>query len=75
MAITLHYLAGGEYLDIREMWGIRTQTFYTIIEHVIPQIAAIKNPDCPSLEDILKMENPSQKSDWHGLRCSYQWCL
>ena len=64
MAITLRYLAGGEYLDIREMWGIRTQTFYTIIEHVIPQIAAIKNPDCPSLEDILKMENPSQKS-WH----------
>jgi hypothetical protein len=42
MAITLRYLAGGEYLDIREMWSIRTQTVYKIIEHVIPRIAAIK---------------------------------
>jgi hypothetical protein len=62
MAITLRYLAGGEYLDIREMWSIRTQPVYAIIEQVIPPIAAIKNPDCPSLEDILKIENHSQKS-------------
>ena len=35
LAISLRYLAGGS-LDIREMWGIRTATFFQILDEVIP---------------------------------------
>ena len=61
LAITLCYLAGGSYLDIREMWGIRTATFFKILDEVIPAVAAIRDPDCISLEEILEMDDEQKR--------------
>ena len=60
LAITLRFLAGGSYLDIKEMWGIRTNTFYDTVHVVLQEINIMPYPDCPTLNEILEMPEPKK---------------
>jgi hypothetical protein len=68
LAITLRYLAGGSYLDIREMWGIRTAAVFNTIHIVIPLIANLNDDEFPDLPTILGMEEHNK--DRHLRRIS-----
>ena len=86
LAITLRFHAGGSYLDIREMWGIRTTTFYDTVHVMLQALHKLPHPDCLSLNEILEM--PDAQKDEHlsaiskefaclanGLFVGCIWCI
>ena len=86
LAITLRFLAGRSYLDIREMWGIRTTTFYDTVHVMLQALHKLPHPDCLSLNEILEMPD-AQKNEHlskiskefaclaNGLCVGYIWCI
>ncbi len=45
LAITLRWLGGGSYLDITELYGIGTSTFYDITKDVCKAIIQVYKPE------------------------------
>ena len=86
LAITLRFPAGGSYLDIREMWGIRTTTFYDTVHVMLQALHKLPHPDCLSLNEILEMPD-AQKNEHlsaiskefaclaNGLFVGCIWCI
>ena len=86
LAITLRFPAGGSYLDIREMWGIRTTTFYDTVHVMLQALHKLPHPDCLSLNEILEMSD-AQKNEHlsaiskefaclaNGLFVGCIWCI
>jgi len=84
LAMTLRFLAGGSYLDIREMWGVRDNSFWVSTRQVIPATAAIRRDSCLDLKSISQMEDESKKKEeldkisagnpkMHGSHCACCW--
>ena len=54
VAITIRWLAGGSYLDLKVNWGIATSTFYEITENVVDAIIATFPIEFDADQDALK---------------------
>ena len=54
VAMTIRWLAGGSYLDLKVNWGVATSTFYAITENVVDAIIATFPIEFDADEDALK---------------------